>query len=94
MRLSILGVVALLLMGALGPPPGSCRWWTRRVSTSGSRPCHRVVRLAPERGRVFDSKGRILADNERVLNVVIDQDVIRNKAKTRAASCSIASPAH
>jgi penicillin-binding protein 2 len=84
MRLSILGVVALLLMGALG----TRLWFLQMVDSKGldqrvETLRTRVVRLAPERGRIFDAKGRILADNERVLNVVIDQDVIRNKAKTR-----------
>ena len=32
----------------------------------------RVVQLAPERGRIFDVEGRILADNERILTVAVD----------------------
>jgi len=36
----------------------------------------RTVQLLPERGRIFDSAGRIVADNERVLTVTIDRSVI------------------
>ena len=65
MRLSILGVVALLLMGALG----TRLWFLQMVDSKGldqrvETLRTRVVRLAPERGRIFDSRGRILADND------------------------------
>ena len=36
----------------------------------------RTVKLTPERGRIFDLKGRIVADNELVLTVTIDRPVI------------------
>jgi penicillin-binding protein 2 len=41
----------------------------------------RTVRVAPERGRIFDSEGRILADNERVLTVAIDWQMLRRKSQ-------------
>ena len=40
----------------------------------------RTVPLLPERGRIFDSDGRILADNERVLTVGIDWEVLRRES--------------
>src|SRR5512144_2248268 len=84
-RLSLLGLVTLLLMGALG----TRLYFLQAVDSKGldqriESLRQRVVRLPPERGRIFDAKGRILADNQRVLNVVVDQDVIRNKRRTRA----------
>ncbi|MBM3815820.1 MAG: hypothetical protein FJW13_02255, partial [Actinobacteria bacterium] len=36
----------------------------------------RVVKLIPERGRIFDVNGRIVADNKRVLIATIDRRVI------------------
>lgn len=38
----------------------------------------RVVKLVPERGRIFDVNGRIVADNKRVLVATIDRRVIAN----------------
>lgn len=37
----------------------------------------RTVVLLPERGRIFDTEGRILADNQRILTVAVDRQVIR-----------------
>ena len=37
----------------------------------------RTIRLLPERGRIFDAKGRIVADNKRILTATIDRQVIR-----------------
>ncbi|MEY2443992.1 MAG: penicillin-binding protein 2, partial [Ilumatobacteraceae bacterium] len=42
----------------------------------------RTVLIPPERGRIFDAKGRIMADNKRILTVAIDWSVIRT-AKAR-----------
>ncbi len=39
----------------------------------------RTVPLLPERGRIFDAEGRILADNDRVLTVGVDWEIIRSK---------------
>jgi penicillin-binding protein 2 len=83
-RLSILGLVTLIMMGALGT-----RLWFLQVVESSkvetavdSRSKVHVI-LKPERGRIFDAQGRILADNRRVLNVVVHQEVILNKKKDR-----------
>ena len=43
----------------------------------------RTVPLLPERGRIFDADGRIMADNQRVLTVAVDWSVIR-RDKDRA----------
>ena len=39
----------------------------------------RTIRVMPERGRIFDAKGRILADNKRVLVVAIDRNYLRDE---------------
>ena len=39
----------------------------------------KTVRLLPERGRIVDIDGRILADNERVLTVSVDWDVMQQR---------------
>jgi penicillin-binding protein 2 len=83
-RLSILGLVTLMLMGALGT-----RLWFLQVIDSSKvekavDASHYVtVVLKPERGRIFDDSGRVLADNRRVLNVVVHQEVILNKRADR-----------
>ena len=68
------------------PACGSCRPCrpTRCSRPSTARP--RRSRLVPERGRIFDADGRILADNERVLTVAVDWEVIR--ATPTGPSCS------
>jgi penicillin-binding protein 2 len=76
-RLGLLGVVALLLLGVLGT-----RLWFLQVvdapqlSERVARLQRRTAYLPPERGRIFDAKGRILADNKRILTVTLDRDVI------------------
>jgi len=78
-RLGVLGVVSLLLLGALGT-----RLWFLQVVDSASAQDRviatrtRTVALAPERGRIFDADGRVLADNRRVLEVAVDWAVIKH----------------
>ena len=38
----------------------------------------RTIKLLPERGRIFDVAGQVLADNKRILTVTIDRSVIRD----------------
>ena len=38
----------------------------------------RTIRLLPERGRIFDAKGRVVADNKRILTVTIDREVLKD----------------
>jgi penicillin-binding protein 2 len=77
-RLGVLALVGVLLFSALG-----VRLWflqtvrqeeLQALVTSGKT---RTVLLVPERGRIFDIDGRILADNERILTVGIDWQVLR-----------------
>ena len=77
-RLGVLALVATLLFGLVG-----ARLWflqtveqealQEKVNTTKLR----TVPLLPERGRIFDADGRIVADNERVLTVAVDWQVIR-----------------
>ncbi|HNJ97771.1 MAG TPA: penicillin-binding transpeptidase domain-containing protein, partial [Ilumatobacteraceae bacterium] len=82
-RLGVLATSALVLMGLLG-----ARLWflqgqqadeyQAKVTSAKTR----TVYIAPERGRIFDSTGRVVADNQRFLTVTIDWSVIR-KSKVR-----------
>ena len=77
-RLGVLALVATLLFGAVG----ARLWFLQTVQAESLQQTvdarkTKTVRLVPERGRIFDADGRILADNERVLTVSVDWDVIR-----------------
>ena len=91
-RLGILAVVAVILVSSLGT-----RLWflqgvqaeSYQASVNASK--IREVRLPPERGRIFDADGRVLADNERVLSVTVEWSVLRGNTRlgifTRRAIC-------
>lgn len=72
-----LGVVAVTLVGLL-----ATRMWFMQVVDAPAiaetvfQNRTRTVVLLPERGRIFDADGRVLADNERVLAVTVERDVI------------------
>ena len=76
-RLSVLATVSCLLLGLL-----TVRLWFLQVvdapalEESVREVRTRTVKITPERGRIFDVKGRIVADNERVLTLTIDRAVI------------------
>ncbi len=77
-RLGVLAVVAALLFGAVGVR----LWFLQTVQAESLQQTvdarkTKTVRLVPERGRIFDSQGRILADNQRTLTVAVEWDVIR-----------------
>ena len=81
-RLGMLALVGFLLFGLLGVR----LWFLQTVkadelqeSVTISRT--RTVRIAPERGRIVDVDGRILADNERILSVGVDWAVLRSKSQ-------------
>lgn len=84
-RLVALGVVSMTLVGLL-----AVRLWFMQVvdapavaeAVEANRT--RTVVLLPERGRIFDIDGRVLADNERVLAVTVERSVIR-RASDRLA---------
>ncbi len=78
-RLGVLALIAALLFGLVG----TRLWFLQTVEQETLQEDVdatklRTVPLLPERGRVFDSDGRILADNERVLTVGVDWQVIRS----------------
>jgi penicillin-binding protein 2 len=80
-RLGILALVGVVLLSLVG-----VRLWflqtvqadelQERVTASKVR----TVQLVPERGRIFDVEGRVLADSERVLTVAVDYQLLRRKA--------------
>jgi penicillin-binding protein 2 len=77
-RLGVLAVVATLLFGAMG----ARLWFLQTVQAESLQQTvdarkTKTVRLVPERGRILDAKGRIIADNQRVLTVAVEWDVIR-----------------
>ena len=76
-RLKILGTVALVLSSLL------CvrLWFLQAVDAPGlevrvQEVRTRTIKLTPERGRIFDLKGRVVASNERLLTITIDRGVI------------------
>jgi penicillin-binding protein 2 len=81
-RLGVLGLVGVILFSALG-----VRLWflqtvkaeeLQQVTTAAKT---RIVRIAPERGRIFDAEGRILAGNQRVLTVAVEWQQLRKKSE-------------
>lgn len=80
-RLAVVGTIAAVLFSALG-----LRMWflqvvdapvlEQKVEANKTR----TVRLLPERGRIFDREGRVMADNERILTITVAWDVIRREA--------------
>lgn len=80
-RFAALGVIVSVLMGALG-----LRLWFLQVVDAPVLELRvqanktRTVKLLPERGRIFDREGRIMADNERLLTVTLDWEVMRRNA--------------
>lgn len=76
-RLSVLATVSFLLLGLL-----TIRLWFLQVVDAPDLEERvrevrtRTIKITPERGRIFDVKGRIVADNERVLTLTIDRAVI------------------
>lgn len=80
-RFAALGIIVSVLMTSLG-----LRLWflqavdapvlELRVQANKTR----TVKLLPERGRIFDRDGRILADNERLLTVTLDWEAMRREA--------------
>ena len=78
-RLLILGFVGIAMFSILG-----ARLWflqavaSRDVEVIIGKVRSRTINLLPERGRIFDSAGRVIADNRRTLVVTIDHSVCEN----------------
>jgi penicillin-binding protein 2 len=79
-RLGVLALVGTLLFGLVGT-----RLWFLQTVQHDELQAQvdttklRTLPLLPERGRIFDADGRILADNERVLTVAVDWEVLRRE---------------
>ena len=92
-RLLALGVVALVLFGAM-----TTRMWYLQVVNSRDveevigKVRTRTVKLLPERGRIFDTAGRIMADNRRTLVVTIDREVVIKPAERLAMAQRLSGP--
>ena len=77
-RLGLLATASLLLFSLMG-----VRLWflqgvdAAKYQASVNRAKIREVYIAPERGRIFDVAGRVLADNQRVLTVTVDRKSTR-----------------
>ncbi|MEJ7799798.1 MAG: penicillin-binding transpeptidase domain-containing protein, partial [Ilumatobacter sp.] len=81
-RLGVLALVGVTLFSLLGVR----LWFLQTVKADELQESvafakTRTVRLAPERGRIFDADMRILADNERVLTVAVDWQMLRRKSQ-------------
>jgi len=78
-RLTALAVAAVVLLGSL-----SVRMWFMQAVQAKDNELvvlavrTRTIRLLPERGRIFDAKGRVVADNKRILTVTIDREVLKD----------------
>lgn len=80
-RLGVLALVGVSLFSLLGIR----LWFLQTVKAEELQEVvdvakQRIVRTAPERGRIFDVDGRILADNERVLTVAVDWQQLRRRS--------------
>lgn len=80
-RLGLLATISLLLIGLLG----ARLWFLQGVQAEEyqakvTAAKTRTVYIAPERGRIFDAEGRVLADNKRILTVTVDWAVIRKES--------------
>ncbi len=81
-RLGVLATVAFILVGLLGVR----LWFLQTVRADElqarvDRSRTRVIQLAPERGRIFDADGRILADNERILTLAVDWKYLQRSSE-------------
>ncbi len=82
-RLGVLATVSLILIGLLGVrlwflQGVKADYYQAKVTSAKTR----TVYIAPERGRIFDSLGRVVADNKSFLTVTVDWQVVR-KASNR-----------
>ena len=78
-RITVLGIVGLILLSGLT----TRMWFLQAVQASEDERTvlavrTRTIRLLPERGRIFDVRGRVVADNRRLLTVTIDREVLKD----------------
>ena len=78
-RLAAIGTIGALMFSVLG-----LRMWFLQVVDAPSLELRvqanktRTVKLLPERGRIFDREGRVLADNERILTITVAWEAMRD----------------
>ncbi|HQV56934.1 MAG TPA: penicillin-binding transpeptidase domain-containing protein [Ilumatobacteraceae bacterium] len=80
-RLGVLATMSLVLMSALGVR----LWFLQGIQSSTyERALNtaklRTVYVPPERGRIFDATGRVMADNREILTVTVDWAYVRRTA--------------
>jgi penicillin-binding protein 2 len=78
-RLVALAIIAGVLFGGLS----TRMWFLQTVQAQENEETvlavrTRTIRLLPERGRIFDAEGRVVADNKRILTVTIDREVLKD----------------
>lgn len=84
-RFGLLITVSLVLLTLIGT-----RLWflqgleQAKYQAKVSKAKTKTERLAPERGRIFDAKGRILADNRHYRTLTVDWSVLRRKSNRDA----------
>jgi penicillin-binding protein 2 len=81
-RLGVLALVGVILFSLLGVR----LWFLQTVKAEDLQEqvtvaSTRTVRIPPQRGRIFDADGRVLADNRRVLTVAVDWQMLRRKSQ-------------
>ena len=81
-RLGVLAVVATLLFSLVG----ARLWFLQTVEADAlqeqvNETKVRTRVLLPQRGRIFDADGRILADNQRSLAVAVDWELLRRDSQ-------------
>lgn len=92
-RLILLGLVGIIFFSILG-----ARLWFLQAVTSRDveviigKVRTRTIKLLPERGRIFDSAGRVIADNKRTLVVTIDHSVTRKTAQRNELAQRLSGP--
>ena len=78
-RWSWVGAIAIALLSLL-----MARVWFLQAVTKEetdriiAKVQSRTIKLLPERGRIFDVNGRVVADNKRVLVATIDRRIIND----------------
>jgi penicillin-binding protein 2 len=83
-RLGVLATVSLILIGLLG-----ARLWFLQGTQADeyqkdvTRAKTAIAYIAPERGRIFDTDGRVVADNQRILTVTVEWSVLRKTSNRR-----------
>ena len=84
-RWSFVGVSAIVLLVLLL----SRIWFLQSVTKDETEQIikavqSRIVKLVPERGRIFDVNGRVVADNKRVIVATINRQIIRGVNRGRS----------